>query len=250
MNQNRTHTSIIHLSLSAALVIGFGGCAAQRMVTKAEPTPFLASTGHAGPEKSARLPFERVWREADLDTAHYSKIVLRPVTTAYLRTNIWWESESTFVMSEHAFHQHVGELASYWDGSLARAFQAPKNRFAVTTEAGQPGTLVMEIAITEAVFGHPAANAGSYAVTGGGAAYTAMLTPSVAFEARVTDGATGKLLATASDRTSTKIKVIGLDKFSFTKSNREICDEWSEEIMEAFNKELFPKVKRPWIGIL
>jgi hypothetical protein len=109
---------------------------------------------------------------------------------------------------------------------------------------------VVQIAITEVVFGHPAANLGSYAVPGGSVAYAAMFSPMVAFEARVTDGTTGQLVATASDRRTTKLKVIGLDKLSFTKSNIEICDEWAQEIMQAFNKEMFPAVKRSWVGIL
>jgi hypothetical protein len=250
MNQNRHYKSVLRLSLSTALIVVLSSCAAERMVTKATPTAFLTSTGHSGDAKSDRLPFERVWRAANLDTSRYSKIVLRPVTTHYLRTTNWKESASSFLTSEQAFTQHAGELAGYWNSSLRSAFKAQGNRFALTSNASQPGTLVVEIAITEVVFGHPEASVASLAVPGGSVAMAAVYSPSVAFEARVTDGATGQLIATASDRASTKIKLIGLDKFSVTKSNREICDEWSKEIMEAFNKEMFPTVKRSRFGIL
>ena len=30
---------------------------------------------------------------------------------------------------------------------------------------------------------------------------------------------------------------------SFTRANQHICDEWSRELMQTTNKELFPKVK-------
>jgi hypothetical protein len=233
----------------AVAAFGLGGCAAQRSVTKAEPTAFLRSSGTAGSGNISRLPFERAWRDPSLDPAHYSKIVLRPVTTSYLRTGQWKESASTFITSAEVFKTRVGELARHWDTSLDRAFNAPGNRFPVVGNAAQPGTLVVEIAITEVVFGRPAANAASYAVAGGGVANAAFFSPSVAFEARVTDGATGKLVATASDRRSTKIKLIALDKFTLTQSNREICDEWSQQIMQAFNKEMFPTVKRTWLGL-
>jgi hypothetical protein len=56
------------------------------------------------------------------------------------------------------------------------------------------------------------------------------------------------LLATASDRRSTKIKLIDFNKFTFTKSNKEICNEWSQQIMQAFNTEMFPTVKRSWFS--
>jgi hypothetical protein len=237
------------LPLLAVLALGLGGCAAQRSVTKAEPTAFLRSTGTAGSSQIRRLPFERSWRDPSLNTAAYSHIVLRPVTTAYLRTSEWEQSASTFITSEHEFAERARELARHWDGSLRRAFAVPQNRFTLTHDATQPGTLVVEIAMTEIVFGHPAANAASYAVAGGGVANAALFSPSVAFEARVTDGATGRVVATASDRRSTKVKLVNLSGLTFTQSNIEICNEWSEQIMQAFNKELFPTVKRTWVGV-
>jgi hypothetical protein len=250
MKPNRKSTPILHLAIGAATVLTLGGCAAQRAITKAQPTSFLGATGTADSGKISRLPFERAWRNASIDPTQYSHIVLRPVTTRYLRTGEWKQSQSTFVKDEQSFKTHAAELARHWDASLRHAFASPENRLRLAGGTGQPGTLVVEIAITEVVFGRPAANAASYAVAGGGAAFAAMFSPSVAFEARVTDGATGQLVATASDRKATKIKLIGLDKLSFTQSNIEICDQWAQEIMQAFNKEMFPAVKRSRIGIL
>lgn len=239
-------------TLSIAIAVGalaLGGCAAQRSVIKAEPTSFLRATGTADSGKIARLPFERSWRKPSLNAANYTHIVIRPVSTAYLNKAQWSESASGFITSEQTFVNEAGKIARYWDASLSRAFSSPQNRFTRTGNVSKPGTLVVEIALTEVVFGRPAANAASYAVAGGGVATAMLFSPSVAFEARVTDGATGQLLATASDRRSSKVKLIDINKFTFTKSNKEICDEWSEQFMQAFNKEIFPTVKRSWVGV-
>lgn len=237
------------LSASIAIAaLALWGCATHRSVTKAEPTNFLRSTGTAQSGKIGRLPFERSWKNPALNAANYSHIVIRPVSTAYLRTGQWSQSASTFITSERTFADQAAQIARYWDNSLSRAFSSPQNRFARTGDVSQPGTLVVEIMLTEIVFGRPAANAASYAVSGGGVANSMLFSPSVAFEARVTDGATGQLLATASDRRSTKIKLVDINKFTFTKSNNEICDEWSQQIMQAFNSEMFPTVKRSWFS--
>jgi hypothetical protein len=250
VNNHHHFMNTKHAFLAASLLaLALGGCAAQRSVTKAEPTAFLRSTGMAGAGQIRRLPFERSWRDPSLRAAGYSRIVLRPVSTAWLRTNQWEQSASTFVSSEQVFAERARELARHWDASLRGAFAAPENRLTLAADATQPGTLVLEIALTEVVFGRPAANAASYAVAGGGVASAALFSPSVAFEARVLDGATGRVVATASDRRSTKVKLVALDKFTFTQSNIEICNEWSRQIMQAFNRDMFPAVKRTWVGV-
>ena len=236
----------VGLSIAA---LSLAGCAFERAITKAKPTAFLESTGTANSGKMARLPFERSWRTPSLRPSKYSRIVLRPVTTAYLRTDKWEQSISPFIPNKQVFAQRAAELGRVWDASLNRAFTSPKNQLTVVGDATQPGTLVVEIAITEVVFGHPLANAASYAFTAGGIAFAGLFTPSVAFEARVKDGATGQLIATASDRRSTKIKVIDFSELTYTQSNRQICDEWSRELMEAFNRDLYPKVRRSWFSV-
>lgn len=246
--QPRLVRSAVAVTLSFA-IFALTGCAAKRAVSKAEPTAFLNSTGTAGAGKISRLPYERSWRNPSVKVSNYSRICFRPVTTAYLRAEMWQQSASPFITSKEDFILQAAGLAQTWNASLRNAFAVPENRFAVVNDATQPGTLVVEIAITEVVFGRPVANAASYAVSGGGVAYGALFSPSVAFEARVTDGATGQLVATVSDRRSTKIKLVDLSKFTYTQSNRQICEQWSGEFMKAFNVSLFPKVNRSYFGL-
>ena len=72
--------------------------------------------------------------------------------------------------------------------------------------------------------------------------------PLCAFEARIRDADTGKLVATASDRRGPEIKVLDSEKPGLSKSNESICDEWSRQLMQASNRDLFPKVKRSWFS--
>jgi len=234
----------VRLGLAALL---FAGCAAQRSLSKAEPTAFLRSSGAVNAGQMERLPFERAWKSPGLNLADYSKVLLRPVTTRYLRSGNWQESTSTYIASERDFRQHAADLARVWDANLLKAFADPANRFTLVSQP-QPGTLIIEIALTEVVFGHPAASLASYAVPGGSVAM-AMVSPSVACEMRIIDASTRKIVAAASDRRSTKIKLVDVNKLSFTKSNEEICAEWSVQAMQALNKEKFPVVKRNWVSL-
>lgn len=238
--------SPLRLSLALATLL-FASCAAQRSITKAEPTAFLRSSGPVNASQMQRLPFERAWKSPTFNLADYSSVLIRPVTTRYLRSENWQESASPFITNERDFQRQSAELARFWDAKLRKAFSDPANRFTLVHRA-QPGTLIIEIALTEVVFGHPVANLASYAVPGG-SAVGVITSPSVACEARIIDASTQQIVAAASDRRSSKLKLIDVNKLTFTKSNEEICAEWSVQAMQALNKEKFPNVKRTWVSL-
>jgi len=192
----------------------------------------------------ARLPFDHSWRDPGVAAASYSRVVIRPVSLAWLRKDQWHESASAQITSQEAYLGFARQVARHWDASLQSSFRAPQNHLQPVSDTTQPGTLIMEIAMTEIVFGHPGTYAASFAVPGGGLADSAMFSPTVAFEARVTDAATGKIVATAADRRGTKVKLVDLNRLSITRPNEEICDEWSTQMMQAFNQNMFPLVKR------
>lgn len=231
-------------SLAAILLCALSGCATEKLVKDAKRSSFLASTGTPTTGKIARLPFDHAWKSPSLDAAKYSRLVIAPVTLSHLRIGQWKDSASAQITSEAKYLQTAEELAAYWNQSLNRSFHGPGGRLEITRNPALPGTLILEIALTEIVFGHPGTYAASYAVPFGGVAESAMFSPTVAFEARVRDAATGKIVATASDRRGTRLKIVDFNRLTITKPNKEICDEWSLQLMEAFNKEMFPKVKK------
>lgn len=234
------------LRAAAALLIpaALSSCATEKLVTNAQPTGFLTSTGTPMGGKNARLPFDRAWKDPHLDAAAYHHIVIRPVTISNLRVEQWQESASAVITTREKYIVQARELAGFWTQSLQKSFNSPENRLRPAAGPGQPGTLILEVALTEITFGHPGTYAASYAVPFGGVAESAMFAPTVAFEARVRDAATGRIIATAADRRGTRAKIVDFNRLTISRPNREICDEWSVQLMQAFNKELFPKVKR------
>jgi hypothetical protein len=234
---------------AAALAIVLASCGASPN-SGPPATRFLSSTGTDISQRIERLPFKHSWRDPKVNIAKYKNIVVRPVTTAFLRDGTWTESRSAEIPSKRAYLRQVRALARYWDKSLAKSFSSPICIFYKTSDAGRPNTLIMEVALTEVRFpgeaGKPAAapadpNATVLPVTTG--------VPVCAFEARVTDAATGALVSTVADRRGPDLTLAPATGKSPATPNEEICDEWSRQLMEASNVEIFPKVRRRWFGL-
>ena len=100
------------------------------------------------------------------------------------------------------------DLAKRFTAALRLAFSSPVCGYYITEDSSLPKTLILEVALTDA--------------TGMGTEQQEL-----AFEARVKDAVTGRTVATAADR-----------------RNVEEFDEWADELMQATNKELFPKVRK------
>jgi hypothetical protein len=179
-----------------SLCLGLASCSVEKASRAATPTAFIT---HSGPDRSgrlSRLPFSQAWRSPTADVSQYKHIVIRPVSTAYL--------------PRQADSKKSGKLARKFHASLRREFSSPLCGFYLTDSAAKPGTVILETALTES----------------GDSEF-------VAFEARVRDADTGKVVATVADRRETR-----------TRTSAAIADEWSRQLMEATNKELFPRVKR------
>ncbi len=230
------------------MVLTLAGCGLEKATTDPQPTRFLTSTGVDTTAKVERLPFKHAWRDPKMKIADYKYIVVRPVTTAFLKKDGWEQSKSTFVPNERTYTKRCRELAAYFTKSLNKSFSAPICVFYKTTDTSRPGTLILEVALTEVRF-DPATPVVPAGPSEGNV--TSLLTglPMCAFEARVTDAATGALVSTASDRRGPEIKVIDQEKLTGAGPNKRICDEWSRQLMESSNIEIFPTVKRSWFSI-
>lgn len=231
------------------LALALTGCGVEKSVTRQEPTKFLVSTKVDTSQHVARLPFAHSWRDPKVDMTKYKYIVVRPVTTEFLRSEKWEESKSALIPNKKAYLKRCTALARYWDKSLAKQFSSPVCMFYKTTDTNQPGTLILEPALTEVRFNNQLPTAGSDTITPGGVVSAVTGPPDCAFESRSKDASTGRLVSTAADRRGPEIKVIPNDKQSLTKPNEAICDEWSRQLMERSNIELFPKVKRSWFSL-
>ena len=211
-----------------AFILGFAltGCTVGKIATTAPTSPFLAATGADTSGRMARLPFDHSWRSPKAEAGKYKYIVVRPVSTNWLRKEQWGESVSPLLPDRKQYLKQCNLLASYWTKSLRKAFSSPICSYYITDDTSKPGTVILEVALTEVTFGRPPAGLGS-----------------MAFEARAKDAATGKYTATIADRRATISKIADFNEKTLTRANQEIIDEWSQQLMEVSNKELFPMVR-------
>lgn len=221
------------LFATAALALAHSNCAYQGTSSKPDVTAFLSESKVDTTAKIPRLPFDHAWRDPAADFSQYTHIVVRPVTTRYLDMTEWTKSQSPLVPDQKAYQSDVTALAGYWNKSLKQQFSSPVCSYYITDNTSRPRTLVLQVAITRTTFGHPSDPA----------ARTPTTRPKVAFEATLRDAATGRVLASASDLRDLPFQIQDFNEQSFTRANQQICDEWSRELMQATNKELFPKVR-------
>lgn len=240
----------IKAAASLLLAIGLGGCGLEKATTGPEPTRFLKSTGTNMSEKMERLPFEHSWRSPKVDLTKYKYIVVRPVTTAFLKTDNWEDSKGPYVPNKRTFVRRANSLASYWTKSLNKAFSSPVCVFYKTTDTSQPGTLILEVALTQVTFDRRDLKKSTAPEPVGNVPGVFTGLPNCAFEARVRDAATGKLVSTAADHRGPAIQLVGAEPSKTTvRPTEQICDEWSQQLMMSSNTELFPTVRRSWLKL-
>lgn len=240
-----SHSVLPKAAVSALLAVGLGACGLKPPMTRTQPTRFLASTGVDFSEKSKRLPFEHSWRDPSAEWSAYKHIVVRPVTTAYLNGDRWEESQSTLIPNKRSYLKQCAALARHWDKSLAKQFSSPLCMFYKTTDTTKPGTLILEIALTEVRFDRSVRPTGTSVASSG----LSTSLPVCGFEARTRDAATGKIIATSADRRAPTPQLRSRADEPFTAPNRSICDEWSAQMMQRSNVEIFPKVGRNWFDV-
>ena len=224
------------------------GCSAARKLEPAPPTEFLNIPGVDRQGTLENLPFDHAWVAEDFNEKQYSKIIVSPVSTAYLTEKNQLESTSVFVPTKEAYDEEVKLLAEFTALAFRKAFsEDPDKRMQVVEEPG-PGTLLLEIALTQVIFGHPGAYAGSFAspLPGTGAIAAAITQPTVAFEARLKDAETGRILATAADRRTPAIRIVDFNQLTAVSPCRDIVDTWADLMVDVFKEGRLRKVKAPW----
>ncbi len=235
---------------AVTLALALSSCGLQKSATRTEPTRFLKTTGTDISQRVARLPFEHSWRDPKVDMTKYKYIVVRPITTAFLRSEQWEESKSAAIPSKSAYLKRCKALARYWEKSLNKALSSPLCMFYRTSDTSKPGTLVFEVALTEVRFDRPTGRADAPMAAAGSIVSAVTGPPTCAFEARSRDAATGKLVSTAADRRGPDMKMLNSVNHSLSQPNEAICDEWSRQMMERYNIEIYPTVKRSWFSFL
>jgi hypothetical protein len=203
----------------------------------------------------ADLPFNKVWVKAGVDWNGFKTIYIKEVNTKYLLEANWWQQS----FRSDDMQNDVRNVAQYMRDKFIEAFRNdPQNRFAVVTSPG-PGSLTLELALTELVSSNPVLEAMSIAAPyGSGIAVQAAAKESgakatVAFEAGIKDSATGTALAMAADREQGKVAPINLRALTWYGEANVIIDEWAAQFVQIANKRPGETVKdsspftlKPW----
>jgi hypothetical protein len=242
----------IVLLILAAAAIGVTGCI--QKAKPASPSGFIPDKDLA---KASDLPFQKAWRKSDLDWSHYKEIYIAPWNTDHLREMNWWEK----LERGEKVKEDAKELAGYARGVFEEAFRKdPKHRFVVVEQPG-PNTLVAEFALVEVVpnkivldaLGYAAGPVAGAAGTAAANVQTASTHSSVAFEARMKDGATNDVVAMFADRESEKFSLVNVKDLTWYGHAKAILHEWADQFVKIANKQPGEIIKdsapfdlRPW----
>jgi hypothetical protein len=219
------------------------GCSAYKQLAPISNT-FLQDVDVT--KKLEKMPFQHSWVWAeDTYRGKFKSIYIPAIVIDTLPPDASLPSLSPAILTDADYRAKAREVADYFrEQIIDKIKNYPENRFQIVNQRG-PQTAVIEMAITELEFSHPGAYAATFAspVPGTGVALSAVTQPHAAFALRITDGETGRLIATAADRKFPPMRIADLNQLTISSSTREICSFWAEEIAAAIEKGRFGEVE-------
>lgn len=203
---------------------------------KAAPGASAGFVDEARMTQPVDLPFQKAWIDPAVDWQRYRRIQIAPVNTDHLPEMEWAKQ----VDRREKLREDAGKLAGYAQEIFVRAFQEdPDHRFEV---ADQPDaeTVVFELALVEIVPSKLGLNTLCYTPFVGTVArlFRGMKHRStVAFEARMRDGATGQVIALFADREAEKTTLINAKDATWYGHAESILAEWAQQFVRVVNRK-------------
>ncbi len=241
----------IAVFLLAAASVGLTGCASM----KAKPSQGAGFIPMEEVANRTDYPFNRAWVKEGVDWDKYKTIYIKDVNTKYLMEANWWQQN----FRRQDMEQDTQKIALYMRGKFRESFEKDPRKLYEVLNTPEPGSLTLEMALTELVPSNPVLEAVSIAAPyGSGVVVQAAATESgakatVAFEARVVDTDTGTVLVMAADREQGKVAPINLRGLTWYGEADLIIDEWAEQFVQVANKHPGEIVKaastftlKPW----
>ncbi|MHC1727440.1 MAG: DUF3313 domain-containing protein [Syntrophobacteraceae bacterium] len=252
MNRAKWRVILVAVMFAGASLTG---CASVEEKAKAKPSEGAGFVQMEEMSKRADLPFQKAWVKAGVDWKKYRSLYIKDVNTGYLLKANWWQQS----VRKNDMEKDVREVATYMQNKFKEAFRLDsQNRFQVVA-VPEPGSLTLEMALTELVPSHPVMEALSIAAPyGGGVAVQAAAKESgakctVAFEARIVDSADGQVLAMVADREQGKVAPLNLRALTWYGEANVIIDEWAGQFVQVANKrpgeivkDASPFTLKPW----
>lgn len=225
---------------------------------KAKPAPdagFLEE-----PEKMTkqeRYPFHRAYWNKQFDPKRYTELLVRPVDTWHmLEQNFWQEAN----IRNDQLVRDAFVIANEIQLEIEKAARNdPKKRFTLVQKAG-PKTLVLEMALVELVPNKVSMGAlglASLGISGGAGVAAGAVGGSgkgtIAFEARIRDGATDKVIGMFADREEGATAPVDIGALTWYNHAHTIIKDWAEQLIELANtpedhivKDSSPFTLLPW----
>ena len=227
-----------------AATVVFGALFCLSMGCKAKPAPdsgFLDKPNLMTEVK--RAPFDRSYWDPKYDPNNYNELMVAPVNMNYVMAQNLWE-QANFANLNPGVKNDLKNVGEYVQFSFVTAAEKdPKKHFKTVTTAG-PKTLILETAVVQLVPSKAALNAVGYVfweataatVVGQGATQSEDSGKGViAIEARLRDGATGKVMAMFADRERPKEAIINFKALTWWEPVKSVIDDWSSQFIELSN---------------
>jgi len=197
--------------------------------------------------KVAYLPFQKVWVDPNFNKDNYQEIIIAPVNTQYMLQMDWLHDMSSAAWFGDV-QKDINELAVYFHDEIAKEFRLdPNHRFTVidTPQQHTKPALRLEIALIEIDPSTPVLHAAGWLVPGGTVAAAAVNQRRAAFEGRLRDMQTNKVVATFADRNMQDIGPIDMTRMTWYGPAKGIMDMWAKQFVEVANRKPGEKVTDP-----
>jgi hypothetical protein len=243
------------LALVLCVVGAIAGCSSIQSVSNEMKDVAVAPAPNAGfiqnPEqdtKIAYLPFQRAWIDPSFNKNNYTQIVIAPVNTQYMMKMDWLHDMSSASWIGNV-QKDIDELAQYFHDEVVKEFNIdPNHRFQVIDSPSQQngGVLRLELALVEVDPSMPVLHALSWAgPPGTGTAAGIINQRRAAFEGRLRDLKTNKVVATFADRNMQDIGPLDLTRLTWYGPVKGIMNMWAKQFVEIANRQPGEKVTDP-----
>jgi len=196
----------------------------------------------ANPERQTKvsyLPFQKVWVDPRFNKDNYQEIVIAPVNTQYMLEMDWLHDMSAATWFGDV-KKDIDDLAVYFHDQIAKEFRLdPNHRFTVLDipqQHKQPA-LRLEIALIEIDPSTPVLHAAGWLVIGGSTAAGVVNQRRAAFEGRLRDMQTGKVVATFADRNMQDVGPIDMTRMTWYGPAKGIMDMWAKQFVQVANRK-------------
>ena len=238
MKRGKAALRWVVLIFFAGMSLGLGGCASTEESLKAKPSEGAGFIPMDQMTKREDLPFQKVWVNNEVDWSQYKTIHIANVHTDYLIEANWWQKG----IRRNQMDQDVQEVARYMHDKFVQTFRNDPNHRFVVVDSPQPGSLILQMALTELVPSHTVMEALGFAPYGIGLGVKAIEKASgaestVAFESRIVDTNSGEIVAMAADREEQKINPIDVKGLTWYAPAKSIIDEWADQFVRIANRK-------------